>query len=637
MIRRILKSPPDIVGLLLVLTLASLWGFVAWKAREENAQAFAKAGSETRELTHSLAQHASKSFGAVALALLGAKQYVQHSDRSARVSAEINDLLAQYARSVRHVHEFGVLSETGNWLYTSFETVPTASTGDHEYFRYHKDNRDEGVRVSDPLISQVSGLPIVLLTQRLSNSDGSFAGVVFGAVDLHYLRGFYETFAGVNKRSITLLKTNGKVLAHRLDSEVGMDLSTSPDFVSRLRSENTTLYPVVSPFDGVKKQFAIKRVPDFPMAVAVAIPEAEILRTWHQDVKLDLLLAAAVSLMLGTLAVILWLQLHKRAQMARQLREQERGYRLLAENVEDVVTRISATGERLYVSPSVEKLMGWQPNELMTRSAYSNLHPDHHDLVKGFVESLNESNRSITCEYMTRHKDGHYIWVETQLNFIVDAEGTSPEIVGIVRDITRRKAAEEHLVAANARLKSLSETDMLTGVANRRKFDETFERERRRAQGNGGYLSVLFIDIDKFKVFNDTYGHAAGDECIRAIAQTISSTLKRPGDLVGRYGGEEFAVVLPETAAENAAGVAETIRQAVSDLNLKHEGGPAGIVTISVGVAGAKLDGRSDGSKLLMAADEQLYQAKEGGRNRVCVAPDSEVSRLSVISRLSAG
>ncbi|HKU06289.1 MAG TPA: GGDEF domain-containing protein, partial [Bradyrhizobium sp.] len=159
----------------------------------------------------------------------------------------------------------------------------------------------------------------------------------------------------------------------------------------------------------------------------------------------------------------------------------------------------------------------------------------------------------------------------------------------------------------------------------------------RRAQGNGGYLSVLFIDIDKFKVFNDTYGHAAGDECIRAIAQTISSTLKRPGDLVGRYGGEEFAVVLPETAAENAAGVAETIRQAVSDLNLKHEGGPAGIVTISVGVAGAKLDGRSDGSKLLMAADEQLYQAKEGGRNRVCVAPDSEVSRLSVISRLSAG
>jgi len=297
------------------------------------------------------------------------------------------------------------------------------------------------------------------------------------------------------------------------------------------------------------------------------------------------------------------------------------------------VTRVAATGERLYISPSVEKLIGWKPAELITQSAYSNIHPDHHELVKGFIESLNDKNRSITCEYMSRHKDGHYIWVETQLNFIVDPDGTSAEIVGIVRDISRRKAAEERLVAANAQLKSLSETDMLTGVANRRKFDEVFEKERKRAQRNSANLSVLFIDIDKFKVFNDTYGHAAGDECIRTIAQTLSRSLKRPADLVARYGGEEFAVVLPDTAAENAAGVAETLRQAVSDRKLEHSGGPAGIVTISVGVAGAKLDGRSDGSRLLVAADEQLYLAKESGRNRVCVAPDSEVSRIALVDR----
>jgi diguanylate cyclase (GGDEF)-like protein/PAS domain S-box-containing protein len=635
MIRRSLKSPSSIVGLLLLLTLASLWGFVAWKAREEKAQAFARAGAETHALTHSLTQHASKSFGAVALALLGAKQYVQHSDRSARASAEINDLLAQYAQSVPHVNEFGVLSETGGWLYSSFETIPTVNNADRGYFRHHRDNPDEGIRISDPLISRVSGQPIVVMTRRITNTDGSFAGVVLGAIDLRYLNSFYATFEGASKRSITLIKTNGKVLAHRLDSEVGMDVSTSPGFASRLQSANTTLYPIVSPFDGVKKQYAVNRVPDFPLAVAVAIPEAEILRGWHADFKLDMLLTGAMSLMLGTLGTVLWLQLRKRAQMTRLLGEKERGYRLLAENAVDVVTRIAATGEQLYISPSVEKLTGFKPNEIITQSAYSYIHPDHHDLVKGFVKSLNESHRSITCEYMIRHRDGHYIWVETQLNFVVDTAGTSPEIVGIVRDISRRKAAEERLVAANAQLKSLSETDMLTGVANRRKFDEMFEKERRRAQGNGAYLSVLFVDIDKFKVFNDTYGHAAGDECIRTIAQTMSGTLKRPGDLVGRYGGEEFAVILPDTAAENAAGVAEMLRQAVSDLKLKHSGGPAGIVTISVGVAGAKLDGRSDGSLLLMAADEQLYRAKEGGRNRVCLAPDSEVSRLSVVSRLA--
>src|SRR5262249_59383934 len=100
--------------------------------------------------------------------------------------------------------------------------------------------------------------------------------------------------------------------------------------------------------------------------------------------------------------------------------------------------------------------------------------------------------------------------------------GRRGEWGGMGRDTPRRKAAEERLVAANAQLKSLSETDMLTGVANRRKFDDIFEKERKRAQRNGANLSVLFIDIDKFKVFNDTYGHAAGDDCIRNIAQTLS-------------------------------------------------------------------------------------------------------------------
>lgn len=638
MIRRILKSPSYIVGLLLALTLASLWGFVAWKAREEKAEAFAKAGSETRALTHSLAQHASKSFNAVALALLGARQYVQHSDRSARASAEINDLLAQYVRKVPQVRELGVLSETGSWLYSSYETIPAVNNADREYFRYHKENADEGIRIGDPLISRVTGRPTVLMTQRLSNADGSFAGVVFGAIDVPYLRAFYESFEAGETRTVTLLKTNGRVLVHRLDRAIGADLAERTDLFGgdRMANQTTALYPFVSPFDGVKRQFGFERVPDFPLLIAVAIPESEILRSWYSGLKLDLLLAAAISIMLAAIAAFLWLQLRKRSQMARLLREQERGYRLLAENTEDVVTRVAATGERLYISPSVEKLIGWRPAEIIAHSAYSNIHPDHHALVKGFVESLSATNRSVTCEYMTRHKDGHYIWVETQLNFIVDPAGTSPEIVGIVRDISRRKAAEERLVAANAQLKSLSETDMLTGVANRRKFDETFEKERKRAQRNGAHLCVLFIDIDKFKIFNDTYGHAAGDDCIREVAQALSAALKRPADLVARYGGEEFAIILPDTAADNAASVAETIRQAISDLKLEHSGGPSGIVTISIGVAGAKLDGRSDGTKLLIAADEALYRAKETGRNRVCVAPDSDVSKLSLVDR-SAG
>jgi diguanylate cyclase (GGDEF)-like protein len=119
-------------------------------------------------------------------------------------------------------------------------------------------------------------------------------------------------------------------------------------------------------------------------------------------------------------------------------------------------------------------------------------------------------------------------------------------------------------VAANEELKALSETDTLTAVANRRRFDRTFDGEFKRCQRSESPLSVLFIDIDKFKSFNDTYGH--GDECIRRVAQALASRLKRPADLVARYGGEEFAVLLPQTAAINAEVVAGTMRKAVANL-----------------------------------------------------------------------
>ena len=192
---RILKSPLTVIAVLLFFTLTSFWTLIVWKSSRERAAASAKAGSETQGLTHSLAQHASKSFGAVALALFGARQYIQHSDKSARASAEINDLLAQYAKNVPQVREIGVLSVTGNWMYSSFETVPTVNNSDREYFRYHQSHpEDDAPRISEPVVSRVTGRPTLLMTQRISNADGSFAGVVFAAIDLAYFRSFYGGF-----------------------------------------------------------------------------------------------------------------------------------------------------------------------------------------------------------------------------------------------------------------------------------------------------------------------------------------------------------------------------------------------------------------------------------------------------------
>ena len=389
------------------------------------------------------------------------------------------------------------------------------------------------------------------MTQRISNADGSFAGVVFAAIDLAYFRSFYGGFESGQDRSVTLMKTNGKLLVHRSDSDFGKDMAGSALFSSRVKNAASGLYLIDSPFDEPRKQFAYEMLSDFPIVISVAVGEDEILKAWREDRNFDLLLAGGISALLIALGSLLALQFRKRSAMARMLRERERGYRLLAENVEDVVTRVDMHGKRLYISPSIEKLLGWPSADIIHQSAYANVHPAHREIVKTILEGLGPDKPTASCEYLTRRKDGTYVWVEAQMSYVADPQEPSPEIVAVIRDISKR--VQEQLMAANEQLKALSETDPLTGIANRRKFDDMLDREFKRCQRSKSDLSLLFIDIDKFKSFNDTYGHGAGDDdCIRQVASALTANLKRPGDLVARYGGEEFAVLLPETSAGSA-------------------------------------------------------------------------------------
>jgi len=168
----------------------------------------------------------------------------------------------------------------------------------------------------------------------------------------------------------------------------------------------------------------------------------------------------------------------------------------------------------------------------------------------------------------------------------------------------------------------LASIDGLTGLANRRSFDETLDEEWRRARRNHTPLSLALIDIDYFKLYNDHYGHQAGDDCLKAVAGTLAHAAERPGELVARYGGEEFAVVLPLCDAATARALAEKMRSRVSELALPHAGSRIGNhVTISCGVATVLSDNSEmpDEAALITAADQALYAAKEAGRNRVHV------------------
>ncbi len=193
----------------------------------------------------------------------------------------------------------------------------------------------------------------------------------------------------------------------------------------------------------------------------------------------------------------------------------------------------------------------------------------------------------------------------------------------MIKQIRVRENLEEELREAgaalerqNETLRALAESDGLTGLANRRLFEDTLARELARARRGGSGFALILSDVDWFKKYNDRYGHVAGDDCLRKVAAAIAAGARRPGDLAARYGGEEFAVILPATTLDGAVKVAETIRAAVADLKLEHADSPYGQVSLSLGVV-AGLAGAGPDGAWVEAADRLLYEAKEGGRNRV--------------------
>src|SRR5450830_44958 len=196
----------------------------------------------------------------------------------------------------------------------------------------------------------------------------------------------------------------------------------------------------------------------------------------------------------------------------------------------------------------------------------------------------------------------------------------------MVAQVKHRELAEKEANEARQKVESLNKTlerlamqDGLTGLANRRHFDQTLAAELARVSRDGHALSLIMIDVDHFKLYNDRYGHLKGDECLQSLAGAIMATLNRPGDLAARYGGEEFAIVLPNCNASGAAVIAERIRQCICDLAIAHVDNEGQIVTISLGVSTLQRPSnhKAPASDLLDSADHALYESKANGRNRV--------------------
>lgn len=226
--------------------------------------------------------------------------------------------------------------------------------------------------------------------------------------------------------------------------------------------------------------------------------------------------------------------------------------------------------------------------------------------IERILANLNRESEEIISLF-----DGRWLQVRTRPT-------SESKTLVVVTDVTRLKQAELALHSATDKLNELVNTDALTGLLNRRAFDSAMDTEIGRSGRAGSPMSLLLIDVDRFKAYNDQYGHVSGDECLKLVARHLQRSLKRSADLAVRYGGEEFAAILPETDEDGAYLVAEAFRKSLADARIPHEGSERGILTASVGVATYMPDNfHRSASELIQAADEALYSAKAAGRDRV--------------------
>ncbi|KQP35496.1 diguanylate cyclase [Pseudorhodoferax sp. Leaf274] len=307
----------------------------------------------------------------------------------------------------------------------------------------------------------------------------------------------------------------------------------------------------------------------------------------------------------------------QRQQVA--LEEAERRYRLLAEFSSDIILSVEH-GVTTYASPALSELLGWEVREVLGRALAEFCHADDVPVIAKALRSVRRGQTQQDYRVRALHKDGSFVWVEARARHLPgDCSGLEDRRVVNLRGIAARKAVEDALAQAQCRLQALATTDPLTGLANRRKLDEVLQLEFRRVQRGAAPLSLLLVDIDHFKQFNDTHGHHVGDEVLQRVAAEMTRLAQRAGDLAARLGGEEFVLLLPGAGAEEAALLAQALRRQVGALDLGTAA--AGRITVSVGVAtvDAALQ-LSEPGELLRRADAALYRAKREGRNRVVTA-----------------
>ncbi|WP_407117326.1 diguanylate cyclase [Bradyrhizobium sp. LMG 9283] len=600
-----------------VLTCTTILGVSGWREWAARDAVLKAAETEMANVARSLTQHAEDSLDLLDSGVVGVVSRLEMDGTGPATIAKLGNLLEARRRAIARIHSLAIIDDQGNWL-TSPGTIGSTFSDD-AFFRYHQLSPKREALVGRPVKSLIDGEWVVTLSRRFNKPDGSFGGVVLATISSRYLAHFYEQFEIGRNSSVALMHGDGLIVARnpRNDKFVGRSVADAPLFSDPSLQRPSGVYHFKSPLDGAERVSFFNRSSRFPLLLLATVDKDELLAPWRAAAISRMLYVLALVMLIAVIGGVLVRQLQRGQRMAVALAEKEAHFRLLAEGSSDMVTRIGLDERLRYVSPSSVRIVGWRPDQLIGTPALAGINPEDLPEVQAIVDTMKRGEKEeARLTYRNSHRENGEIWLESTMRVTRKDNGRIDGVVAISRDITEHKKLE-------TRLETLAIEDSLTGLANRRRFDERLKEEWARAYRDRSSLGLLMIDVDHFKAYNDEYGHPAGDACLRRIAKIIAAETQRAGDLAARYGGEEFAVLLPNIDAAGCAMVGERIRNAIHEAGLVHASNHAtGCVTASLGGAACRpvLERTAGVATLVEAADRALYAAKDAGRDRLVMS-----------------
>jgi PAS domain S-box-containing protein len=619
--RAIRISSTALISAIVLLACLAPIGFVTWHAWQSRSAALERGFAEAEDLVQALSQHAARTFAEPSLILQDAIEHVQSDRPGPAAQQRLHRILANHVKASRVIRELGILDEQGYWQNSSLPVLPTHSNGDRDYFVYHRDNPDGGLRINTPVLSRLTGKWTIPVTRRINDADGGFAGIALASISTEYFQAFYDTLNIGRLGHVGLYRDDARLLVRRPFVESHLTTDRSQAFFEATQRQPVGRFHGASVYDGITRLAAWRTLEDFPLIMTVSRAESDVLAAWRSSAEVDIAVSAGASviiILLGGLSVIM---LRRRIHAESVAAESGRQYAMLAETVTDVIVRISPSGRRLYVSPASRDVLGYEPEELLKQNLTDVVHPDDVVVLQQTIGSLQNGTPRSTVIYRGRHKNGHYVWLEIAFRAVLDPDtGILREIMASTRDISARKVSELEL----ARAKDAAE------VANRAKsnFLSGMSHELRTPLN----AIIGFSDVMERALFGPL-----GDPRYRGYVQDIKASgehlLRLINDILDHAKIEAGQFELHEEAVD----MAEAIQFAVHMVALPAEGASLVLdVDVTPGLR-AFADERRIRQILLNLLSNAVKYTPKGGRVRIGAGLAANGDLLLVVSDTGVG